>query len=138
MDIKKAIKKSGTSFIFNKGSAKAVEKMLSTEEDLLYACSVNVSIVPVSQSLKADILSAKNKLAGVLAVTTKRVLFCNSVLGQGTSKQILLGDITSVDDVTSILQFAKLRICGITETFVIDGGRKLRDEIRQAISEARL
>lgn len=138
MNIEEAVKASGSLSIFNKGSIKAAESLIMQGEELFYAMIANVSIAPAHENLKVDVSKLNNKMSGVLAVTSKRIFFCNSVLGKGTSKQIMLKDITSIDDSISLLQTAKLRICGISEMFIIDGNSKNINQIQIIINEARM
>lgn len=135
MTVLEAVQKSGSMSAMHKGSIKAADKQLAADEQVFFAFTANVSVVPVSE-LSVATLSVKNKLSGVVVITHKRVLFCNSVLGVGSSKQISLNNIQSIDDKTNMLGLAAIRICGITEMFVIDGNQKLAEQIKNAINEA--
>ncbi len=133
-----AVKQFGTATPFSKGHMNAAEKMLVPGETVLYADIVNVSIEPVAGGISPNIATLKGKVNGVFAVTNKRVLFCNNVMGQGTSKQIRLADITSIDNANSVLGSSKVRICGITEMFVIDGNSKSSAALVNAVNNASL
>lgn len=137
MTIAEAVKASGTVALFSKGSIKAAEKMLNPNETLIFAACVNVAVEPVGSKLKVDVASIKDKVNGIFVITSKRVYFCNSVMGSGTSKQIMINDIVSIDDV-STLGLTKLRITGIAEMFVVDGTKSLTDKIQQAINDVRI
>lgn len=138
MTVKEAVKESGTLGAFHGGSIKEAESMLSPSETLIYAMSCNISIIPNGGALNTNISNMKDKITGILVITSARVYFCNNVLGQGTSKQIFINDITSVDDKTNLLQAARLRISGLTEMFVIDGNKKTISQTKQALNEARI
>lgn len=135
--IEAAIKSNGMSTFLHKGSIKKAQSMLSEREEFLHAAIANISILPIQDGIEPDIRKIKNKVSGVIVVTSKRVYFCNNVAGKGTSKQIMIKDITSIDDSVSLFKTAKLRISGITEMFVVDGNEETIQQISQAVNEAR-
>lgn len=113
------------------------QKMLLSNEILIYASLVNISIVSTGKNLKIDVMDFKNKLSGVLVITSKRIYFCNHVLGVSNTKQMTLNHITSIDDKT-VLGITKIRICGVTEIFEVDGNPKINNQIQEALNLARL
>ena len=130
------LKTNKTYNILLKEAVKKTENMLMADEKVLYAVGGNMNIVDNQEALKVDFFNAKGKLAGVLTITNKRVIFCNSVLGAVHSKEIALKDIQSIDNKeVSFLGIGKLRIKGITETFVMDISRKgIIEEIEKTIN----
>lgn len=130
------LKTNKTYNILLKEAVKKTEKMLMNNEKVLYAVGGNMNIVDNQEALKVDFFSIKGKLAGVLTITNKRVIFCNSVLGAVHGKEISLKDIQSIDKKeVSFLGIGKFRIKGITETFVMDISRKgIIEEIEKAIN----
>lgn len=135
MTVEEAVKASGTGTALWKGSIKATQKALYPDEELLYAMTCNVSILPVRGTLP-NVSDFRNKISGVLAVTQERLLFCNNVLGKGISKQLPLANIQSMNDQTSLyMGLIALRICGLTEMFVVDGNAKTISALKDAIHQ---
>lgn len=142
MTIEEAIKESGTTNVLAKGSTKKTQSLIESNEEVLYAINANV-IVKENKSANANAAislknTVKNALNGVVAITNKRVLFCSSILGKSTIKQILVQDITSVDeDMNGLLQMGQMRVQGITEHFIINiNKKKVAEELRQNIYKA--
>ncbi len=113
------------------GAIKEAKKIISQQENVLFASVLNVSTIPVSGKL-SDSFSVKGKVSGVLAITDKRVVFVNSKLGIGDTKQILKEHITSVDTKKSLLN-CPVRIQGLTEMFVIDCDSETQSRILNAL-----
>ena len=84
-------------------------------------------------------MQLKNVLNGVVVITDKRIIFCNSTLGTTNEKQIMIKDIQSIDEhISGLTKTGELRIVGITETFVVKILRKgLNEEIKKAIDKAK-
>jgi hypothetical protein len=139
MTIEEAIKESGTTNILAKGSTKKAQSLIENNEEILYAINANVTIKENKSANASAAISlkntVKNALNGVVAVTNKRILFCSSILGKSTIKQILVRDITSVDeDMNGLLQMGQMRIQGITEHFIINiNKKKVAEELRRNI-----
>lgn len=130
MNIKECVKQNTPLTFLYGGSITKAQHMLSKNETLIYAVVCNISAVHVAGRLNNDSnFSIKNKVNGVFVITTKRIYFCNNFAGKGITKQILLNNIQSIDDTTSLMGFGKLRIAGITEAFVIDVNAKISNEI---------
>ena len=101
MTVEEAIKKSGTTNILAKGSTRKAQKLIKENEDVLYAINTNISIVDNKQTVLNNtkgMLSLKNSLNGVIVVTDTRIIFCSSIIGNTNIKQILIKDITSIDE----------------------------------------
>ena len=139
MTIEEAIKESGTTNILAKGSTKKAQSLIENNEEILYAINANVTIKENKSANASAAISlkntVKNALNRVVAVTNKRILFCSSILGKSTIKQILVRDITSVDeDMNGLLQMGQMRIQGITEHFIINiNKKKVAEELRRNI-----
>ena len=84
-------------------------------------------------------MQVKNVLNGIVVITDKRIIFCNSTLGTTNEKQIMIKDIQSIDEhISGLTKTGELRIVGITETFVVKVLRKgLNEEIKKAIDKAK-
>ena len=139
MSIEEVIRKNKTYNIFLKEAIKSAENILTEIENVRYAIGCNISIIDNKESLKIDFWKLKGKLSGVLVITNKRVIFCNSALGLRQTKEILLPNIQSVDsrDV-SFLGVGKLRIKGITETFMMDvAGKETIEQAKKAIYDCK-
>lgn len=135
MTIKEAIKKFGTSTFMNGGNIKSAESKLHNGEDVLFALTGNVATLPINGSLDPQI-TTKDKTPGVFVVTNQKVYFCQSILGSSIYKEIRINDIQSVEGSKNIAT-AQLKICGLTEMFVVDMNRKILSEAENIISEAR-
>lgn len=135
MDIQEVTKRNKTYNIFLKEAINKANKMLIQGEEVLYAIGGNISIINNEDILKIDFWKIKGKIAGVLVITNKRIIFCNSALGVGQTKEILLKNLQSVDSKdVSFLGIGKLRIKGMTETFLMDvSGKKTIEEAKKAI-----
>lgn len=137
LTVKEAVKNSGTNTgIFCIGSIKEAQKMIGPNEEVLGAFVVNIGRFDNSEILDVDVFNYKNKISGVFVVTNERIFFCNSVLGQSETKSMTLKDITSMDDKTTVTGLCKLRIKGLTETFVIDMNKKVLAEMKNVLNTA--
>ena len=134
MTVLEAIKLSKTSPAMSKGSIKAAQKMISPSEEIIWAMTSNVYTDPVIGELSTQVYT-KGMLAGVIVVTDQRILFVNNVLGRGTSKEVRLSDIRSIDSKSgNILEC--LRIIGTTNMIVTTNSSQNIQELRNAINEA--
>lgn len=139
MTVEEAIEKSRTKNSLSKGSIKYAQKTIQPDEELLYAIITNVVIQSnnhsVVSSKPSGIFNLKGAINGVIAITDKRILFCSSILGNKNQKQILIKDIQSIDEnVNGLTKTGQIRICGITDTFVINIYKKnVGEEIKQVI-----
>lgn len=136
MNIEDFLKQNKTYNPLAKGSTKKATEMLLPNEKLIYAINANVSIIPISGQLKINTFKIKNKINGIVALTNNRLFFCSSILGNQQTKQILVKDITSFDDSSNFLGLGTLRVCGITEMFVIDLPKKVLNEFKEKINYA--
>lgn len=109
--------------IYSKSTAKKAQKAILDNEKILFAVSCNIAISPLSSAkLKVDFMKIKGKINGIFIITNQRIMFFKNSLGfalNDSFKQISLAQINSVDYQT-ILGTSKVRICGITDMFVID------------------
>ena len=121
--------------VVNAGSIENARATIDTNENVIYATIINASIAPSHQAL-SDKFSVKGKVSGVLAITERRVLFINSVLGRGTQKEIAIKDIASIDSKTSLMN-CPVRIKGLTEMFIIDCNSPTQKKILEALAAVR-
>lgn len=139
MTIEEAIEKSGTKNILAKASTKYAQKMIQADEEVLYAINTNVVIEDNNKTLInkkiGGAFNLKGAINGVIAITDKRIFFCNSTLGSTNLKQILIKDIQSIDEnINGLTKTGQLRICGITDTFLINIYKEnIGEEIKQII-----
>ncbi len=111
----------------SKGAIKEAKQIIGHDESVLLASVMNVSVLPVQGKLSTNI-SPKGKISGVFAITDRRVLFVNSKLGVGDTKQILRENITSIDTAKSLIN-CPVRIKGLTEMFVVDCNSDMQKRI---------
>lgn len=116
----------------NPGAAKKAKMMIGANESVLFASNLNISTIPVSGKLSDSFFGGK-KVSGVFIITDKRVLFVQSTLGIGDTKQILKENITSVDTKASLMN-CPVRIKGLTEMFVIDCNKSIQTKIMNALN----
>lgn len=139
MTIEEAIQKSGTKNIVAKGSTKKAQEMIQPDEEILYAINTNVLVEDNKKTIISNgnkgLFSIRNAINGVVAITDKRVLFCSSIIGNVNQKQILIKDITSIEEnINGLTKMGQIRIKGITESFTINIYKpKLADEIKNSI-----
>lgn len=141
MTIIEAIEKSGTKNILAKGSTKKAQSLIKENEEVLYAINTNVSVIDNKKTIinnTKGMFSLKNSLNGVVVVTNSRIIFCSSIIGNTNIKQILIKDITSIDEnINGLTKMGQLRIQGITETFLINIYKsKISNELKDCIYEA--
>ncbi len=146
MNVEDFVKNNKTYNFLNKGAIKKTQALIEENEKLLYAIVTNVSINKNNNTsfenqnrIFGGALQIKNVLSGVIAITNKRIIFCNSTLGTVNEKQILIKDIQSIDEhINGLTKTGELRVNGITETFVIKILRKdINKEIIDAINKVR-
>lgn len=135
MTVKEALKESKNYNILFAPYIKPTENSINPNESVLYAITANVSFMGNDEALKIDQFKTKNKLSGIVVITSERILFCNGAFGIGTNKSIFLNDIQSVDDKSNMLS-SKLRIKGITETLIIDINSKTMKIFKEKLTSA--
>lgn len=144
MTIEEAIEKSKTKNALAKGSIKYAQESIQNDENVLYAVNTNVVIQKNEQTLIKTKLGGsfnlKGSINGVVVITDKRILFCSSILGNKNQKQILIDNIQSIDEnINGLTKMGQMRICGITDTFLINIYRKgINEGIKQIIYEIQL
>lgn len=137
MTIKEALKESGTYNKIAPGSTKEAERQLRDNETVLFAINANVSIVPIISQLKIDTFNLKDKVNGVFVITDRRIFFSSSILGRKQNKEIELSEIKSIDEKINLLGLSKLRISGLTEMFVIDIAKRVLEQLKETLNNAR-
>lgn len=135
MTVKEAVKQSGTGNVLFAPFISSTQKLINENEEVLTAITANVVFLNNNEALKIDAFKIKNKLNGLVVITSERIMFCNRAFGIGEEKSILLNNIQSIDDKTNLIS-AKLRIKGITETFVIDISSKTLKEFKNTLNSA--
>lgn len=146
MNIEEYVKNNKTYNLMNKSAIQKTQNLIENDEEILYALVTNVSIDKNNNTsfknqnqLFGGAMQLKNVLSGVIAITDKRIIFCNSTLGTTNEKQMMIKDIKSIDEhISGLTKTGELRINGMTETFVIKILRKgIEQEIKKAINIAR-
>lgn len=145
MNIEEYVKNNKTYNILNRSAIIKAQKLIESNEEVLYALVTNISISPKTdtsfrnqKNFFGGAMQIKNTLSGVIVITNKRIIFCNSVIGTTNEKQLRIEDIQSIDEHISVFKTGELRVNGITETFIIKILRKdLNEEIKKAINKAR-
>ena len=112
-----------------------VEKQLMGDEHVLYLGTPNVGILSTGEALKVNALDIKNKTAGVLLVTSKRILHCAKVLFNTKVEQISLENINNFETKGGLI-FSVLRIQSMTNVMEIDVPKWETDRVSRIISEA--
>lgn len=144
MNIEEMVKKENKiGWIAYANAIKYAQGLIQEDEQLIYATIVNLSYVPINSNTfdnKNMIFGGagqlRKTLSGILAITDKKVLFVNSVLGQTEQKQMRIEDINSMEE---FIRFGvgELRIKGITEIFIIKINKwKQQIVIKQSIEKA--
>ncbi len=118
----------------NPGAIKKAKSMILENESVLFASNMNISVVPTNGKLSSS-FSAKGKASGIFVVTDKRVLFVQSVLGSGDTKQLLKNDITSIDTKNSLMN-CPIRIKGISEMIIVDCNKDTQRKILDALNDS--
>lgn len=141
MTIEEAIEKSGTKNILAKGSTKKAQSLIRENEEVLYAINTNVSVIDNKKTVinnTKGMFLLKNSLNGVVVITNSRIIFCSSIIGNTNIKQILIKDITSIDEsINGLTKMGQLRVQGITETFLISIYKSnISNELKESIYEA--
>ncbi len=141
MTIEEAIERSGTKNILAKGSTKKAQSLIRENEEVLYAINTNVSVIDNKKTVinnTKGMFSLKNSLNGVVVITNARIIFCSSIIGNTNIKQILIKDITSIDEsINGLTKMGQLRVQGITDTFLINIYKSnISNELKESIYEA--
>ncbi len=145
MDIEEYVRKNNTYNILNKGAIKKAQNLIYNNEKIIYAMVTNISFNRNSYTsfenqnkLFGGAMQLKKVLSGVVVITNKRIIFCNSTLGTTNEKQMSIKDIQSIDEhISGLTKTGELRVVGITETFAIKILRKgLNEEVKKAINTA--
>lgn len=144
MNIEEYVKNNKTYNLMNKSAIQKAQNLIENDEEILYALVTNISTdkntnTNFKNQLFGGAMQFKNVLSGVIAITDKRIIFCNSTLGTTNEKQMMIKDIKSIDEhINGLTKTGELRINGITETFVIKILKKgIEQEIKKAINIAR-
>ncbi|GHU68511.1 hypothetical protein FACS189447_10950 [Spirochaetia bacterium] len=106
-----------------KGALETIDKNLLEKETVNYVIGVNVGILSTGEALKINPFTFKNKKAGILAVTSVRIIHCFTVLFNKNVEQILLEDINNIESKSSFMA-SVLRIQSMTNVMEIDINNK--------------
>ena len=146
MNVDDFVKKNNTYSFLSKGAIRKTQTLIEENEKLLYALVTNVEMnkkhntsFENQSQLFGGAMQLKDVLSGVVAITDKRIIFCNSTLGTTNDKQMMIKDIQSIDEhISGLTKTGEVRVVGITETFVIKILRKgLNEDIKKAIDKAK-
>lgn len=121
--------------MIGKGMYEFSESQLLSGEEVLYLGTPNVGILSTGEALKVKALDIKNKTAGVLIVTSKRVLHCSKILFSTKVEQIALENINNLETKGGLL-FSTLRIQSVTNVMEIDIPSREINTVSRIISEA--
>lgn len=136
MTVLEAVKNSKTLVFMHKGAIMAAQEIIFPSEEVIWAMTSNVATGPVYGELNTDFgFVAGDEVPGVIVVTDQRIIFVYRVMGRGSSKEIPLSTIRSIDTKTSI-QFDAIRIVGVSDMIVTKGKRKQITNFRNAINKA--
>jgi hypothetical protein len=136
MTVLEAVAKSKTSTFLNKGSVKAAQKMISPSEEILWAQIVLVDATPSKNKFDTDVkIFNTDGLSGVIVITDQRILFVQHMLGQGTSKEIRLSSVRSLDT-QKTTTWTFLRITSMSDMIVTYGKNREITNLRNAINDA--
>lgn len=140
MTIIKALEKTKSTTFGQSKAIKLAEEKLGEDEKIELAITATVSIEPVIGKLGKQKVITKNNQTGILVITNKRIYFCWSLLGSRQYKEMLVSDIQSVDsyrDSMRLLAFTAVRICGITDMFVVNIANNKAQDLENVVSEVR-
>lgn len=146
MNVEEYTKSNKTYNFLNKCAIQKMQNLIENNEEVLYSLVTNISIEKNNNTsfdnrnkVFGGAIQINDVLNGVIAITNKRIIFCNSTLGYTNQKQLLIKDITSIDEhISGLTKTGELRINGITETFIIKILKKgLEQKIKEAINKAR-
>ncbi|MBI5954405.1 MAG: SHOCT domain-containing protein [Chloroflexi bacterium] len=121
--------------MIGKGMYDFAETQLSDGEEVLYLGAPNVGILSTGEALKVNALDIKNKTAGVLLITSKRLLHCSKILFSTKVEQITLENINNMESKGGLL-FSALRVQSVTNVMEIDIPSKELNTVSRIISEA--
>jgi hypothetical protein len=121
--------------MIGKGMYDFAESQLSNGEEVLYLGTPNVGIMSTGEALKVNAMDIKNKTAGVLLVTSKRLLHCAKILFSTKVEQIALEKIDNLESKGGLL-FSVLRVQSVTNVMEIDIPSKEINAVSRVISEA--
>lgn len=134
MTVAEAVQRSKTTTFMMRSSIKTAQSLISPSEKIVWAQVSNVYQEPVRGALSAEIGSVSNSLAGVIVVTSERILFVHKMLSNYVSKDIYISDIRSID-VKASLTYEVLRIVGTSDMIVTFAKRNIIAALRNAINQ---
>ena len=117
-----------------KGAIALIDKSLLDSETVKYVIGCNIGIYTKSEALKIKPFNFKNKKAGILIITTKRILHCFQLLFDNKIEQIMLDDINNIESKGNFLS-SVLRIQSITNVMEIDIRGNLVTEVTKLLHE---
>ena len=117
-----------------KGAIDLINKNLLDSETVQYVMGANIGILTKGEAVKIEPFKFKNKTAGILAITTKRILHCFNVLLDKKVEQILLDDINNVESKSNMLS-SVLRLQSVTNIMEIDINNKDVTPVTKLINE---
>lgn len=118
-----------------KGMYDFAESQLLSGEEVLYLGTPNVGIVSAGEAMTVKPFDIKNKTAGILLVTSKRVIHCSKILFSTKVEQIALENIDNLESKGGLV-FSVLRIQSVTNVMEIDIPKKESSTVSRIISEA--
>ena len=117
-----------------KGAIDLIDKNLLDTETVKYVIGCNIGIYTKSEAMNIQPFNFKNKKAGILIITTKRVLHCFQLLFNNKIEQIMLDDINNIESKGNFLS-SVLRIQSITNIMEIDIRGNLVTEVTKLLHD---
>lgn len=117
-----------------KGAIKLIDQNLLDNETVKYVIGCNIGIFTKSEALNIQPFNFKNKKAGILIITTKRMLHCFQLLFDNKIEQIMLDDINNIESKGNFLS-SVLRIQSITNIMEIDIRGNLVTEVTKLLHD---
>jgi len=117
-----------------KGAIDLIDKNLLDNETVKYVIGCNIGIYTKSEAMNIQPFNFKNKKAGILIITTRRILHCFQLLFNNKVEQIILDDINNIESKGNLLS-SVLRIQSVTNIMEIDIRGNLVTEVTKLIHE---
>jgi hypothetical protein len=117
-----------------KGAIDLIDKNLLDTETVKYVIGSNIGILTKSEALNIKPFNFKNKTAGILVITSKRLFHCSQLLFNKKVEQILFDDINNIESKGNLLA-SVLRVQSVTNIMEIDISNKEVTPVTKLIQE---
>ena len=132
-DIENAVKKAGSLF-GHKSELKKIESLITNNETVIALIGANLNIISSKESMPLSALNLTNKRAGLLVITSKRILHYSKILFQEKLEQIPFDKVVSTE-YTSGLVFSALKVHTASNIMEFDLPKNLVNEYSNLINE---